>query len=103
MSNAVSHACVTRTFHSGMKFDLRLHASGAKFHSGWNVRFGMKNGMNSIRNELQLNRDSRKQIQVSPLLFEQKWNEFDPCTEAKPAQFLVMQLQILNNYHYSFL
>ena len=60
------------------KFDLRLHASGAKFYSGWNVRFGMENGMNSIRNELQLNRDSCKQIQVNPLLFEQKWNELDP-------------------------
>ena len=32
------------------------------FHSGSSVQSGMKNGMNSIRNELQRNPDSCKQI-----------------------------------------
>ena len=38
----------------------------------------MKNGMNSIRNELQLNPDSCKQIYFNPLWSQQKRNEFDP-------------------------
>ena len=38
----------------------------------------MKNGMNSIRNELQLNPDSCKQTYFNPLSSQQKRNEFDP-------------------------
>ena len=43
-------------------FDPSLHDSELTFHSGSSVQFGMKNGMNSIRNELQLNPDLCKQI-----------------------------------------
>ena len=59
-------------------FDANLHDFESTFHSGSSVQSGMKNGMNSIRNELQLNPDSCKQIQFNPLWFQQKWNEFNP-------------------------
>ena len=36
-------------------FDPSLHDSESTFHSGSSVQSGMKNGMNSIRNELELN------------------------------------------------
>ena len=53
-----------RRFHS--EFHSRdfesLHDSESTFHFGSSVQSGMKNGMNSIRNELQLNLDSGKQI-----------------------------------------
>ena len=42
--------------------DPSLHDSELTFHSGSSLQSGMKNGMNSIRNELQLNLDSCKQI-----------------------------------------
>ena len=48
-------------------FDPSLHDSESTFHSRSSVQSGMKNGMNSIRNELQLNPDSCKQIQFNPL------------------------------------
>ena len=47
-------------------------------YMGSSVQSGMKNGMNSIRNELQLNPDSCKQIWLNPLWSQQKRNEFDP-------------------------
>ena len=43
-------------------FDPSLHDSESTFYFGSSVQAGMKNGMNSIRNELQLNPDSCKQI-----------------------------------------
>ena len=39
-----------------------LHDSESTFHSGSSVQSGMKYGMNSIRNELQLSPDSCKQL-----------------------------------------
>ena len=43
-------------------FDRSSHDSESTFHSGSSVQSGMKNGMHSFRNELQLNPDSCKQI-----------------------------------------
>ena len=43
-------------------FDPSLHDSESTDHSGSSVQSGMKNGMNSIRKELQLNPDLGKQI-----------------------------------------
>ena len=54
-------------FHSRVKFDPSLRDSESTFHFGSSVQSGMKNGMTSIRNELQLNPDSCKQIQFNPL------------------------------------
>ena len=67
-----------RRFHSEFSCEERvknpsLHDSESIFHSGSSVQSGMKNGMNSIRNELQLNPDS-----FNPLWSQQKRNEFDP-------------------------
>ena len=47
-------------FHSRVEFDPSLHDSESTFHSGSSVQSGMKNGINSIRKELQLNPDSCK-------------------------------------------
>ena len=49
-------------FQSRTTLQSSLHDSESIFHSGSSVQSGMKNGMNSIRNELQLNPDSCKQI-----------------------------------------
>ena len=43
-------------------FDPSLHDSESTVHSGSNVQSGMKNGTNSIWDELELNPDSCKQI-----------------------------------------
>ena len=57
-------------FHPGVKFRSKsLHDSESTFHTGSSVQSGMKNGMNSIWNELQLNPDSCKQnIIQSPMI-----------------------------------
>ena len=49
-------------FHSGVKFQFKSHDSESTFSFRSSIQSGMKNGMNSIRNELQLNPDSCGQI-----------------------------------------
>ena len=63
-------------FHSRVKFDPSLRDSESTESS---VQSGMKNGMNSIRNELQLNQDSCNRYNSIPYdLNVQKPNEFNP-------------------------
>ena len=39
----------------GCRLSPRLHDFGTKFHSGSSLRYGMKNGLNLIQNELYFN------------------------------------------------
>ena len=58
-------------FNSRVKFDPNLRDYKSTFHSVSSVESGMKNGMNSIRNELKHDPDSCKQIHVkTPLVSE---------------------------------
>ena len=60
--SAVMNVDFIPSFNQEWNFDPRLHDSESTYHSGSSVQSGMKNGMNSIRKELQLNPDSGKQI-----------------------------------------
>ena len=60
--SAVMNVDFIPSFIQERNFDPRLHDSESTYHSGSSVQSGMKNGMNSIRKELQLNPDSGKQI-----------------------------------------
>ena len=60
--SAVMNVDFIPSFIQEWNFDPRLHDSESTYHSGSSVQSGMKNGMNSIRKELQLNPDSGKQI-----------------------------------------
>ena len=60
--SAIMNVDFIPSFIEEWNFDPSLHDSESTFHSGLSVQSGMKNEMNSIRNELQLNPDSCKQI-----------------------------------------
>ena len=62
LNSAIMDVDFIPNFIQEWNFDSSLHDSESTFHSGSSVQSGMKNGMNSIRNELQLNPDSCKQI-----------------------------------------
>ena len=64
--SAIMNVDFIPSFIQEWNFDPGLHDSESTLRSRSSVQFGMKNGMNSIRNELQLNPDSCKQIQFNP-------------------------------------